>query len=72
MYLTFKNTKVPTAELKKANNPSKAPTNKKTNLFQLVQTAQSNPSVGEPSMSNQVPEVLEGLCPISHALRPPF
>jgi len=28
-------------------------------LFQLVRPAQSNPSVGEPSTSNQVPEVLE-------------
>ena len=68
----FMNTKVPTADLKRANNPSKAPTNKKTNLFQLVQAVQSNASVGEPSMSTQVPEVLEGLCPISHASKLPF
>ena len=74
MYLMFQNTKVPSADRNNMNNlnPSKAPTNKKTDLRQLVQPVQSNPSVGEPSTSNQILEVIDGLCTISHTSKPPF
>jgi hypothetical protein len=70
MYLIFKNTKVPTADHN--NHPLKAPTNKKTDLLQLVQPVQSNPSIAEPSTSNNISEVFDGLCPIPHTSKPPF
>jgi len=57
--------------MKKANFAwSKAPTNKKTDLFQLMQPVQPKPSFGEPSTSNEVPvvEVLQGPYPISLTL----